>query len=38
MGSPLLQVMERDETDRIWGMLYELESGEQAEYFLAFCR
>jgi hypothetical protein len=29
-GSTPLQVIERGETDRIWRMLYELESGEPA--------
>jgi hypothetical protein len=29
-GSTPLQVIERDETDRIWRMVYELESGEPA--------
>jgi hypothetical protein len=28
--STLLQVIERGETDRIWRMVYELESGEPA--------
>jgi hypothetical protein len=27
-GSTPLQVIERGETDRIWRMIYELESGE----------
>jgi hypothetical protein len=29
-GSTPLQVIERGETDRIWRMVYELESGEPA--------
>jgi hypothetical protein len=29
-GSTPLQVMERGESDRIWRMVYELESGEPA--------
>jgi len=29
-GSTPLQVVERGETDRIWRMVYELESGEPA--------
>jgi hypothetical protein len=30
LGLDPLQVVERRETDRLWRMLYELESGEPA--------